>query len=631
MHILWMSDNPDTPSGFGMVTRFVCEGLARRGHRVSILGWQAREPYTCGGCKVYPIGADPMGGDAILPFLVRHRPDVVITLADVWWLPFFASPHIRRQMEFTDTRWLLYFPIDGDTKDERLPPSWIELLREVDVPIAMSRYGQRIANRCGIACEYIPHGVDLEVFSPPADREEAKARVDASGRFVILSDSRNQPRKLLPRVLDIFARFAKGRPDALLHLHTDPDDPFTKSGQYSYDIRADIRHFGIEGQVRFSRGFTLAPGSGLSLEELALLYKAADVHLLASSGEGFGLPTLQAAAAGAVPMASAYSASQELVEGHGEAIGVREWSETEFGIRRAMIDIDDAAGILARYYDDRQLLRERSAQSRRFALGYGWNDVLGQWDRLLRAIGDSRRFDAGARYRRTSPAPKVIEQKIHSVPGASITVRMVQREQGLLEASIGADARLRDSEVRIPTLPPPCEVARVRVLRRPGYVAIAPPGAGVFRSLKEIFPMLIGWSPHPADDLPPAADGLQFPRFDHPDGARLELAQSILLIDLDGHLPDLLRIDAARLGVPCIGPPSNETQVGLWPELCAIDAAGAVNLSRELLTNGARMRRLTSEAKAACARLQGPGEEQLAAALRGLHDARKPVAMSTVA
>src|SRR5262249_9596862 len=107
-----------------MVTRFVCAGLARRGHRVSILGWQARESYEWTGSRFSPTSHDPMGGDALFHYLVRHRPEVVMALGDVWWLPFFAAPHVRRQMELTDARWLLYFPIDGDTDDERLPLSW---------------------------------------------------------------------------------------------------------------------------------------------------------------------------------------------------------------------------------------------------------------------------------------------------------------------------------------------------------------------------------------------------------------------------------------------------------------------------------------------------------------------------
>ena len=294
-HILWISDSPDTPSGFGNVTRFVCEGLAKRGHRVSILGWQTQSTQDWRGCTVYP-SAGRLGSEALYPLLVRHRPQIVVALADVWWLPYFNAPHIRRQMEMTETPWALYFPIDGALADETLPQSWVELLREVDIPIAMSRYGQRIAGNCGIRADYIPHGVDLDIFAPPVDREIAKRVIGAEGKFVVLADCRNQPRKMLPRLLDIFARFAHGKDDVLLHLHTDPDDDHAGTLGYSYDLRADLRHLGLTDKVRFTPGMVMRNGGGVPITDLARYYQAADVHVLASSGEGFGLPTLQAAA-----------------------------------------------------------------------------------------------------------------------------------------------------------------------------------------------------------------------------------------------------------------------------------------------------------------------------------------------
>lgn len=529
--VLWISDGPETPSGFGNVTRFVCGGLAERGHQVSILGWQTHEAHDWNGCRVHPVGSDPMGSDALYAYLLRHRPDVVIALADVWWLPYFGSPHVRRQMELTETPWALYFPVDGNTADGLLPPSWVELLRTVDVPIAMSRYGQEVAAACGVACEYIPHGVDLGVFSPPIDREDAKRAADAEGRFVVLSDSRNQPRKLLPRVLDVFARFAAGRPDALLHLHTDPVDEFARSPTYSYDVRADIRQLGLQRQVRFSPGFTMRAGGGLTLEELARYYQAADVHLSASSGEGFGLPTLQAAAAGAVPLAGAYSASLELVEGHGEPIAIAAWSETEFGIRRALIDVDDAAERLGRLYDDRDLLQERSRRSVQFALEYDWGRVVDAWDALLGSL----------RAKRPRPVPVgvVHEERVPGLGAASVTVKRVERTFGRLEAEIMADARGRASDVRLPVVPRACRVGGVLVPRRFGRVCVAPGSALAFLALRRIFPALEGWTPDESGDE---------------DLERYALAESILVLDLEGELPDETFSEACLFGVPRVGP-----------------------------------------------------------------------------
>ncbi|HTS54300.1 MAG TPA: glycosyltransferase family 4 protein [Burkholderiales bacterium] len=642
-----MSDSPDTPSGFGNVTHFVCEGLARRGHRVGILGWQTRNPFEWNGCKVYPTHLDPLGSDALYGYLVRHRPDAVIALADVWWLPFFTAPHVRRQMELTDTPWLLYFPVDGDTQEERLPPSWIELLREVDVPIAMSRYGQRVAERCGIRCEYIPHGVDLDIFSPPPDREQAKARLGAQGKFLVLSDSRNQPRKLLPRLLDVFARFAAQRPDALLHLHTDPDDEFSKSPYYSYDLRADVRHLGLDTRVRFTPGFTMKQGTGLPLSELAACYQAADVHLLASSGEGFGLPTLQAAAAGAVPLASAYSASLELVEGHGQAIAVSEWSETEFGIRRALIDVKDASDKLAHYYEDRALLREHSAKARQFALAYGWEAVVDQWDRLLCNLGSGRRRIVRPPYRTVqrvqvvdpamsgvpsrTPSPYLtsvsvdnrVQRELPAIPGASVTVTMVQREVGRLEASIVADAKRQDTEVRIPVVPQACELGRLRVPRRPGYVCVAPGDVPIFTALQRIFPMLRGWMPvRPGQPQAPKSDRLLSVAAADAQDVRYELAQSTIVLNVAGSLVEQMLVDAALYGVLCIGTPRASVQTMLWDELATDDEERAVCLARALFTNAARVKRLAALARDDCRRVYAPSEEQSAACLRRLHAAQ---------
>src|SRR5437773_2192481 len=145
------------------------------------------------------------------------RPDLLITLGDVWWLTFLTDPALQQYFQMTNTRWLFYYPIDGNRPDGSLPPSWIEVLRRVDIPIAMSRYGQSITNRCGVPCEYVPHGVATEVFRPATHRVEAKRRMGYQDRFVVLSDARNQPRKMLPRLLSSFALFAEGKSDVILH------------------------------------------------------------------------------------------------------------------------------------------------------------------------------------------------------------------------------------------------------------------------------------------------------------------------------------------------------------------------------------------------------------------------------
>jgi glycosyltransferase involved in cell wall biosynthesis len=534
-------------------------------------------------------------------------------------------------MELTDTPWALYFPIDGDMEGERLPPSWIDLLREVDVPIAMSRYGQRIVAQCGISSQYIPHGVDLDIFCPPPDRETAKALIGASGKFVILSDSRNQPRKMLPRLLDIFAKFSADHPDAILHLHTDPEDEFTQSGVYSYNIRADLRYLGIESRVHFTPGWAMKRGGGLPLNKLAVYYQAADVHLLASSGEGFGLPTLQAAAAGAVPMAGAYTASRELVEGHGETIKIAAWTENEFAIRRGLIDVDDAVAKLARFYDDRELLCERSAQSRKFALQYGWDSIVDQWDLILRSLAQSRRRITRVPVQKVESFQKLLPQLLPKALGASVSVKFVERQLGRAEVSIRADAQ-QVSDVRIPVVPKPCEVERVRVPRSPGFVCIAPTDVSLFLELKRIFPILSGWVPlwsRPEMGSTPEnleVEDLEYRYLECIEEGRFDLAQSILLLNVGGGMASELLIDAALFGVPCVGTGQNEAQLCLWPDLVTEHQHHGLQMARALLTDAALMQRVSTMARLACQSRYSPDEEDSAFWLRQLHAKQKTAA-----
>jgi glycosyltransferase involved in cell wall biosynthesis len=388
MKILWMSSSPTAPTGFGNVTRYVCAGLADYGHQVSILGWQTRGPERWHKCTLYPIRrnfeSDGLGGfdvNILLEYLSRLRPDVFVMQTDVSWLPYFHHPIIANFVRTAGIAWALYYPIDGDRGENRLPEDWINLLKTIDIPIAMSRYGAQVSQANGVGAACIPLGVDSRVFHPPQSKERAKQALGYDGRFVILSDARNQPHKQLPRTLEIFRRFAADKDDVLLHLHCDPEDPLTRSPVYCYDLRSEIAELDLTSKVRITAGMSMS--GGLSLAELAKLYQAADVHLLASLGEGFGLPTLQAAATGVVPMAPDYSANSELVREHGEAIRVHHFWADQFGVRRAFIDMDDATSHLEQLYQDRSRLAAKAQAAYCFAKGYDWQHVVSRWHDLL--------------------------------------------------------------------------------------------------------------------------------------------------------------------------------------------------------------------------------------------------------
>lgn len=564
MRILWISDSPTSPSGFGAVTAAVCRRLADRGHRVEIVGWQTRDTSTrWEGIPVHPVRHDLFGADVLLGYLMRFNPQFVVTLADVWWMAFMADPAVQRWLDLSGARWALYYPIDGADADGRLPPGWIRMLKTADVPIAMSRFGVDVSAACGVDARYIPHGCELSIFAPPADKAAAKARLGYEDTFVVLSDARNQPRKLLPRTLEIAAAFAAGKDDVVVHLHADPDDDAASSDLYSYRLREDIEALGLGGRVRLTQNFRMRAARGLPLDELGALYQAADAHLLCSWGEGFGLPNLQAASAGVVPIAVAYSASRELVEGHGYAVPPESSVVDEFGLVRCLISREGAINALDELYWDRDLLARRSQASRTFAEDYGWDEVVDSWDEILattpprRRPAQSRTFEwvGGAQASGAAAEPDLAPAAtvFSSLPeGTTVSVRMAERRQGELAAEIRRDAFVEGDELSIPVrLRPSFDGApRAKV----GSVLCAPADVGVAAALQELFPCVAVSVPRPNGD-PKSREYLPLEEL------VAALPHYSLAVDFSRESHPQLDVACAALGVPYAGPSA------LWPEI----------------------------------------------------------------
>jgi glycosyltransferase involved in cell wall biosynthesis len=363
-----------------VVTGEVCTRLAGLGHEVRILGWWSDVVETYSRIEVCPCPVDPAAAVLAIARAVRKfKPHYLVTLGDVPWLSYLGADDFLRFLHALGTKWCLYYPVDGTLTDGSLPREWARVLSRTDIPVTMSFFGKLASARSGITAVVIPHGCNTELFRPPPNKSEAKRRLGYEHKFVILSDVRNHRRKLIPRALDIIRRLRVNDDTLVFHLHTNAQ-PKEDLESYCYDLAADIKlmRAGLRKSIRTSTN-----AAKLSLRELANLYAAADVHLLTSFGEGFGLPTLQAASAGVVPVVPANSANVELVRRHGFAVPCHSCAVDEFGLVRKFVDRTQAALVLQKLYDDPGLLQKRSEASRKFALDFSWDHIARQWDILL--------------------------------------------------------------------------------------------------------------------------------------------------------------------------------------------------------------------------------------------------------
>jgi D-inositol-3-phosphate glycosyltransferase len=179
------------------------------------------------------------------------------------------------------------------------------------------------ADSCKV--EVVPPGVDLETFWPGdgrADRAELGLAQDA---IVLAFVGRIQPLKAPDVLLEAAASLLARRPELAAKLVVLVAGGPSGTGLAQPTLLVDLADkLGITPHVRF-----LGPRSGT---ELAKVYRAADVVVVPSFNESFGLVALEAQACGTpvlaakvggLPVAVADGVSGELVVGHDPRV----WAE----------------------------------------------------------------------------------------------------------------------------------------------------------------------------------------------------------------------------------------------------------------------------------------------------------------
>ena len=379
---MWLSDGPYLQTGYSTISRKLLNYLHEYNWKSHYLSHTAQhQPMQPGitledGEKmnfwVHGNGIAPYAQDIIIPKIRELKTPIFGILLDT----FMCYPWLLN-LDLSPAKSLFYFPSDGGD----FPSGCENVLRKMDKCVAMSLYGQQQVKKLfNIDAEYIPHAVEPDIYKPLSDEERLniKKSMGLAGKFVIGTVARNQGRKMLDRMITSFALVAKEMPEAVLLLHTDKQDP---AGYFNFDYI--INKYGLQNRVFFTgmRYF-----KGFNYKDMNNLYNAFDVFFLCTTGEGFGIPTIEAMSAGIPVLVTDYTTTEELVTRHksGEAIKVNDEILGNWHVWRAIMDVKDAAQKLLKLRNNPLLRKEYGLNGRSAVLKeYNWPVVAKQWDTLL--------------------------------------------------------------------------------------------------------------------------------------------------------------------------------------------------------------------------------------------------------
>ena len=225
----------------------------------------------------------------------------------------------------------------------------------------------------------VPAGVDLDIFSDRIDR--LRARQDLGGGRIVLFVGRLQPLKAPDVAVRTLAALDRLLPDdgipTRLVIVGGPSGP-ASDDSHPDALRRLAAHLGISDRVAI-----LAPRPQ---QDLAALYRAADVVLVPSRSESFGLVALEAQACGTPVVAAAVGGLQSIVGAGGTLVDSRH--------------PDAFAHAVAPYLLDARLRAATGAAGRAAALDYSWDVTAGATLDVYRTVLEDRVPDHLAEERR---------------------------------------------------------------------------------------------------------------------------------------------------------------------------------------------------------------------------------------
>jgi glycosyltransferase involved in cell wall biosynthesis len=378
--ILIVGDSPALQTGFGKVNRAAAETLMQSGYHVAYLAGQENSktnlPQLPGTKARYlPHEKDYMGLLSVQDAIEDFQADVVYNTGDPGTFTAYTKT-IPARIPFYG-----YVPIEGEPIVEY---QWREVLSSVHW-FTCSQYGVDVAKQSlNRDIDYAYHGIDSDFKPDKAKREETRRMFGWEDKFVIICVAQNVRRKQWPRLIEALSilKHQYKQKDIILYAHTVPHNNYWLEG---WNLPIITNAYGVYNEVVFHPKMdahnAAIPVASESDPTLVDMYNAADLFVLPSQVEGFGLPIAEAMACGVPVVVTRYGAGWEVASPAGVGVRPYDWEIHKSGTKYANIDPKALAKeILA-------LKRNPKERARRAELGLERVKAF-TWDRFKELLLD---------------------------------------------------------------------------------------------------------------------------------------------------------------------------------------------------------------------------------------------------
>ncbi|WP_369722584.1 glycosyltransferase family 4 protein [Bradyrhizobium sp. LLZ17] len=180
--------------------------------------------------------------------------------------------------------------------------SWITrwLIRRMDAIIATSGIS---ASFLKVKASVIPHGVDTEIYAPPADRTAAFTEAALPGAYAIGCFGRVRAQKGTDVFVDAMCRLLPRYPDFTAVI---VGQVTAEQTAFANDLKQRIEAANLQSRIVIT--------GELPIEHVQRWYQRLSIYAFTSRNEGFGLTLIEAMAAGSALVAARAGAAELAVE-----------------------------------------------------------------------------------------------------------------------------------------------------------------------------------------------------------------------------------------------------------------------------------------------------------------------------